>query len=121
MSERTVTVFTTDHGEVTIPEPAWCQARHEWEAYREDIEHQGAELVATIPTLCHGLVEVMGVSLVQRPFSPTEPRVHAVLNASEDWHALSAAGLDVAAGILVEHASAIRKLARELSVMEDGR
>ena len=116
-----VTVQTGDHGDVAVPEPSWCTGVHETEAYREDIEHQGVAHVAAIETPCHGPVPVLSVSLAQRPFSAIDGRVHAVLKVDEDWHELNAAGLDAAAGLLVEHASTLRKLARELSVLEASR
>lgn len=113
-----VTVQTRDHGAVQLPEPAWCRGIHADDEFRADIEHQGHEVVGGVPTLCHDLVPVLGVSLVQRPFSPTEPRVHAVLKVDEEWHALNSKGLDVAADLLVEHATALRHLARQLSALE---
>ncbi|MER5312890.1 hypothetical protein ABT034_34540 [Streptomyces sp. NPDC002773] len=118
VADGMVTVQTGDHGTVVLPEPTWCTGHKAAEPYREDIEHQGTELVATIPTLCHRPADVLGVQLVQRPFSPSEPRVHAVLNASEDMHALNSAGLDVAAAVLVEHAATLRHLARQLAALE---
>lgn len=113
-----VTVETGDHGAVQVPEPSWCTGLHPAEHFRADIEHQGVETVAAIPTLCHGIVPLLGVSLVQRPYSPTDTRIHAVLKVDEDWHALSAAGLDIAAGLLVEHATELRHLARRLAALE---
>lgn len=116
-----VTVETGDHGPVRVAEPSWCTGIHEAEAYREDIEHQGVEHVAEVETPCHGPVPVLSVSLAQRPFSAIDGRVHALLQVDEELHELNAAGLDEAAGLLVEHASTLRKLARELSVLEASR
>lgn len=113
-----VTVQTRDHGAVQVPEPSWCIGVHPQGEFRADIEHQGVETVAAFPTLCHGLVTALGISLVQRPFSPQEPRIHAVLKVDEEWHALNSKGLDLAAGLLVEHATALRHLARQLAALE---
>jgi hypothetical protein len=118
MSERTVTVYTADHGAVTMPEPAWCLGPHRFEAYREDITHEGVEQLALIPTLCHGEAPTLTVSLIQRPFSPERPGVVAALFLDGDWHELDSALLDVAAGRIVEQATYLRKLARQLSVLE---
>ncbi|RSS53025.1 DUF6907 domain-containing protein [Streptomyces sp. WAC01280] len=118
VADGMVTVETADHGPVVLPEPSWCTGHKATEAYREDIEHQSVEQAAAIPTLCHGAADVLAVQLVQRPFSPSAPQVHAVLNASEDLHALNSAGLDVAAGVLVEHAATLRHLARQLAALE---
>ncbi|MFF0746591.1 DUF6907 domain-containing protein [Streptomyces sp. NPDC004111] len=82
----TVTVQTADCGPVTIPEPYWCTGAHEAEAYRVDIEHQGEQLRATVPTACHGEVTALSMSLVQRPFSTTETRVMAAVQLDGEWH-----------------------------------
>ncbi|GAA2796449.1 DUF6907 domain-containing protein [Streptomyces showdoensis] len=113
-----VTVETGDHGPVHVPEPSWCVGLHPAESFQVDIEHQGVETVAAIPTLCHGIVPALGVSLVQRPFSPTAPQVHAVVNMAEDFHAFSSTGLDIAAGLLVDHAAELRHMARQLAALE---
>ncbi|MDX2560485.1 hypothetical protein PV371_12615 [Streptomyces sp. TX20-6-3] len=118
MSGQTVTVYTSDHGPVTLPEPSWCLGQHSWETYQEDIEHQGPETLALIPTLCHGEVPALAVSLMQRPFSPRESAVVATLHLDGDWHELDSKGLDVAAALLVEHATALRHLARKLAALE---
>ncbi|MEU2076858.1 hypothetical protein [Streptomyces sp. NPDC013489] len=113
-----VTVETRDHGAVTLPEPEWCRGYHTDDGYRSDIEHAGEEEATGIPTLCHDLVDVLGVSLVQRPFSPTAPQVHALVKVDEEVHALNSRGLDVAAALLVEHATTMRHLARKLAALE---
>lgn len=89
----TVTVQTLDHGPVTIPEPSWCRGVHEAEAYRVDIEHQGADIVATVATACHGDVTALSMSLVQRPFSSTETRVMAAVQLDGEWHEFDGAAL----------------------------
>ncbi|MEY9489044.1 hypothetical protein RKD26_004838 [Streptomyces calvus] len=78
MNARTVTVFTVDHGEVTLPEPFWCRGEHPAEGYREDIEHQGEDVSLMVETPCHGVVQLLTAALFQRPFSthgPTGPLV----------------------------------------------
>jgi hypothetical protein len=89
----TVTVHTLDFGPVTIPEPSWCTGGHEAEAYRVDVEHQGAETVATVPTACHGPVTVVSMSLVQRPFSTVEARTMAAVYVDGEWHEFDGAAL----------------------------
>ncbi|MBP2581652.1 hypothetical protein J3A78_002130 [Streptomyces sp. PvR006] len=113
-----VTVETRDHGAVTLPEPEWCRGFHTEGGYRSDIEHASEEEATGIPTLCHDLVDVLGVSLVQRPFSPSAPQVHALVKVDEEVHALNSRGLDVAAALLVEHAATMRHLARKLAALE---
>lgn len=90
---QTVTVHTVDLGPVTIPEPAWCVVAHDWEAYRVDIEHRGAETLALVPTMCHGQVPALGMALVQRPFSSTETRVMAAVQLDGEWHEFDGAAL----------------------------
>ena len=40
---RTVTIPTCDHGQVTIPEPSWCNGQHPADGYRDDIVHASDE------------------------------------------------------------------------------
>jgi len=41
---RTVTVQTSDHGPVILPEPSWCTGVHSQGGYRSDISHNGRPL-----------------------------------------------------------------------------
>ncbi|MFG2330185.1 DUF6907 domain-containing protein [Streptomyces sp. NPDC048604] len=118
MTARKVTVWTGDHGDVTIPEPVWCLDEHEGENYRQDIEHRGADMPAVVETSCHGPVPTLVACLVQRPFSERDRRTLVSLDLGDDWHELAAPDLDAAAAVLVEHAATLRRLARELRVME---
>ncbi|MFK4595741.1 DUF6907 domain-containing protein [Streptomyces pristinaespiralis] len=117
MSARTVTVHTVDHGDVTIPEPSWCVEEHTFEAYRVDIQHTGPDLVLTVPAE-GDVVPVFTAAIVKRPFSPQDPRTLVQLEVDE-WRSFDAAGLDALAASLVEHAATLRKLARELSVLQE--
>ncbi|MET8401407.1 hypothetical protein [Streptomyces sp900116325] len=118
---RTVTVHTADHGDVTIPEPQWCIAPHDFEGYRVDIEHHGTRTPLLVPTACHGLAEALPVFFAWRPFSPTDSQIHAVIELDQ-WHEFDPAGLEAAAAALVEHAAVLRVHARELAALraEDG-
>ncbi|GAA1528415.1 hypothetical protein GCM10009730_42060 [Streptomyces albidochromogenes] len=44
MSARTVTVATSDHGDVTMPEPSWCDGLHKTGGARSDLTHNGLPL-----------------------------------------------------------------------------
>lgn len=117
MSARTVTVYTVDHGDVTIPEPAWCVEEHTFESYREDIQHTGPELELEVPVE-GGVVPVFTAAIVKRPFSPSDPRTLVQLEVDE-WRSFDPAGLDALAAALVEHAATLRRLARELAVLQE--
>jgi hypothetical protein len=117
VSARTVTVYTVDHGDVTMPEPSWCVEEHTFEGYREDIQHTGAELVMEVPAEGYA-VPVFTAAVVQRPFSPTDARTLVQLEVDE-WRSFDPAGLDALAAALVEHAATLRKLARELTVLQE--
>ncbi|MFD3657011.1 DUF6907 domain-containing protein [Streptomyces sp. NPDC058620] len=116
---RTVTVETADHGHVTIPEPAWCIAPHDFEGYREDIEHHSAKTPLIVPTPCHGLISALPVFFVWRPFSETDSQMNVGIELDE-WHEFSPTDLDKVAAALVEHARTIRVYARQLSTMRAG-
>jgi hypothetical protein len=75
---RTVTVNTSDHGPVTVPEPFWCCGSHPPGGYRADIAHYGQEIALTVDTSCHGELRVLSASLYQGPFSEYETRNVAV-------------------------------------------
>lgn len=79
MPDRTVTVVTTDHGPVTIPEPAWCAGHHPDGSLRSEIAHQGP----TVDLMVHterGPRPAVSLSLWQDPF-PTPACTH-----SDDVH-----------------------------------
>lgn len=122
--ERTVTVHTADHGDVTLPEPFWCLGVHPAEGYREDIEHQGEAIRLAVETACHGQVQMLAFSLFQRPFSthgPTGPMVSAELPEDWDWHEFDVARLSGLADSLVSFAvGPLHQLIERLQLLEDG-
>ncbi|MET7711027.1 hypothetical protein [Streptomyces sp. NPDC005407] len=117
---RTVTVPTLDHGDIVIPEPAWC-AGHDGQPpqYRIDIGHTGPERELIVPT-SRGPVPLMVTAIEQRPFigdrfPGTAPLVW--LGISSDGYPSSPAQLDQLANALVGHAATLRALARRLAVL----
>ncbi|MEU3000203.1 hypothetical protein ABZ684_21990 [Streptomyces sp. NPDC006995] len=118
MSARTITIPTADHGDVHVVEPDWCSADHTGEAYREDIEHSGAETHLVVYTPCHGPVRTLPVGFLWRPFSPTNDKIMATVLTAGDWHEFDPADLDRAADALVEHAATLRVYARQLAVLQ---
>lgn len=115
---KTITVPTADHGDVQVTEPDWCTADHTGEAYREDIEHTGAETHLVVYTPCHGPVRVLPIGFLWRPFSLTNNQIMATLHMADDWHELDPAALRRAADALTEHATTLRVYARQLAVLQ---
>ncbi|MFC8704700.1 DUF6907 domain-containing protein [Streptomyces anulatus] len=115
---KTITIPTADHGDVQITEPDWCTADHTGEAYREDIEHTGAETHLVVFTPCHGPVRTLPIGFLWRPFSPTNNQIMATLLMADDWHELDPTALARAADALVEHATTLRVYARQLAVLQ---
>lgn len=72
MTNRTVTLPTIDHGEVTLPEPAWCAGHtdHDPGNVRADILHKGPDV-----RLDFLGEEIINAGLAQSPFTtlPTRP------------------------------------------------
>ncbi|WP_327429478.1 DUF6907 domain-containing protein [Streptomyces sp. NBC_01236] len=119
---RTVTVDTSDHGQIEIPEPSWCLGVHPAEGYREDIEHASEPTRLTIETPCHGPVKLLGFSLMQRPFStfgPTGVVVAAELDEDWDSHEFDSGHLAGLADSLVAYAvGPMHQLIERLQLLE---
>ncbi|MFJ9752952.1 DUF6907 domain-containing protein [Streptomyces chartreusis] len=62
-----VTVDTSDHGPVTIPEPSWCLGNHRDGVARIDITHVGPNHVLTLATREGPAVHLI-TALESRPF-----------------------------------------------------
>ncbi|GGV34318.1 hypothetical protein GCM10010293_36730 [Streptomyces griseoflavus] len=118
MSEpRTVTLPTTDHGDVTVPEPSWCigHADHRPEL-RADILHRGADVPLTFRA--H---HIMDAGLVQAPFSTVEiPELCSSttgVSISAIARTLDARGVYELAAALDTYADRLRSLADQLLVV----
>lgn len=63
---RLITLATSDHGPVTLPEPAWCvgHAHHDPESLRADLVHAGPAV-----NLVHLGADLFSAELVQSPFA----------------------------------------------------
>jgi hypothetical protein len=112
-AQRTVTVQTSDHGPVTLPEPSWCLGNHPHGGYRSDIQHEGQLVSVHVDTPCCGPVAFLESGLAQWPFASRNTRPFiAVEFASEvlnpdragDDHELDHAGLDRLAEALAAYA-----------------
>lgn len=114
---RTVTVPTLDHGPVVMPEPAWCAGHaDEPTELRCDTGHTGTPH----PLMYEGL-ELAYAVLVQDPFAEVGHRgVGVLVELGPLANRLTPAELDALAGLLVNYASTLRRLARQLSALLAG-
>ncbi|MBT2675795.1 hypothetical protein J7E95_34390 [Streptomyces sp. ISL-14] len=115
---RTVTVHTTDHGPVTVPEPAWCLGQHPQDGHRADILHRGPG-----HTLTFRGRHITDAALVQAPFSELpadltgrEPGVSVDILGKT----LNPVGLYELAAVLDSYADRLRDLADGLAVVLAG-
>lgn len=70
---RTITLATSDHGPVTLPEPSWCagHADHRADTARIDLTHCGPAVDCTFLG-----IEVFTAELVASPYASTSlPRL----------------------------------------------
>ncbi|MCX4972196.1 hypothetical protein [Streptomyces sp. NBC_00620] len=113
MTNRTVTLATLDHGEITIPEPAWCigHPNHRPDDHRADILHSGPDTV-----LAFRGRHITDASLVQSPFSTAEiPE----LCSSTPGVSVSVLGLTLDPVGLYELAAALETYADQLRNLAD--
>lgn len=128
MTDRTVTVVTTDHGPVTISEPAWCTGvYHPDGVARADIAHTGPSIDVMVGTE-RGPERLTELMMWQDPFpTPAATRsddVHVSVELLDGHHFdYDAAGLEVLAVDLMEAAAKVRRVARRLAseLRGDGR
>jgi hypothetical protein len=112
---RTVTISTSDDGDVTVPEPAWCSGVHEAGGYRVDIGHYAPDIEITTTT-SRGPVLILAMGLAQNPFPEETAAVTvAVRLADGDYYRHDVAGLDRLADDLVEAARRVRLMGRRLA------
>lgn len=119
MPDRTVTVVTTDHGPVMIPEPAWCAGAHPAGYLRSEIAHEGPTISVMAATE-RGPRPMVFLSLWQDPF-PTPACRHsddvyvAVHLIDGDTYDYDVPGLEGLATDLMEAAGKVRRMARRLA------
>ncbi|MFC4611146.1 DUF6907 domain-containing protein [Streptomyces maoxianensis] len=104
---RTVTVQTSDHGPVTLPEPSWCAGVHPGGGRRSDLSHYGRP---TKVTLDNGRL-LIEAQLAQWPYSvrDTAPFVALELGDAEGEYD-QAALLELARNLLTFAAVTIPEL-----------
>lgn len=118
---RTVTVHTTDHGPVTVPEPDWCQGGdiHPDGGRREEISHVGPPIDIMVNSE-RGPRRLLELMLWQDPFpKPTYPHgaeVHVVAHLLDGDHpGYDVAGLEGFVTDLLDAARRLRLVARRLA------
>jgi hypothetical protein len=113
---RIVTVHTLDHGDVTVPEPAWCTGHDPFPEQRADLTHYGPDR----PLYFRG-EQLWTAMLAQAPFSAA-PLVGVYVEQTGYTGTLDPAGLRELADAEQAHADYLRRLAAELaSLREEGR
>ncbi|MFR0358617.1 DUF6907 domain-containing protein [Streptomyces sediminimaris] len=115
----TVTLQTSDHGPVTIPEPAWCTGHtdHQPDTYRVEIGHKGPEHLLRH----HGEV-LFTAFLAQAPFAPPgEPSTIGLYIEQGDYaHTLTPLSVYDLAATFEAHADQLRDLADQLAALHAG-
>ncbi|WP_329339159.1 hypothetical protein OG252_26365 [Streptomyces sp. NBC_01352] len=79
--DGTVTLETFDHGEVTVPEPAWCIG-HSWQPnpHRADITHNSTRVKAAATTDGAGRVHLLKAYISHAPHLEIRPEPHPVVS-----------------------------------------
>lgn len=112
----TVTLQTLDQGEVTIPEPAWCEG-HDGQLVGPlaEVSHDGRDFVATVDTASLGEVALLRANITHAPYLVRQPEPHPVAYV-EALEAVSvdAGELRMVAARLAVTAGRLRDLAGEL-------
>ncbi|MFE5139245.1 DUF6907 domain-containing protein [Streptomyces fagopyri] len=110
----TVTLPTSDRGDVTIPEPDWCNGVHEGIHYFSDLGHDGPDV--SLDFRGH---RVMDACLTQSPFARRATRVPQI-SITVAGPALDAAGVYEFAAALDRYADQLRDLAAQLDAIRGG-
>lgn len=127
MTERTITIVTSDHGTVTIPEPDWCApGTHDADLpRRSEINHQGQPVNVTVPTYKGDAVLLELVAwrdAFPEPHWPMGDQVHGVaFLAQDDSVSLDTAGLDALADAMHGAARQIHEFANRLALTQPRR
>ncbi|MFC7892705.1 DUF6907 domain-containing protein [Streptomyces sp. NPDC057381] len=108
--EGTVTLQTLDHGEVTVPEPAWCVGHDDdIVGHLADTTHNGAIVTTDATTSRHGQMRIMEAQLIQAPHGELRPEPLPLLSIR----------VDLDATVATEDARSISRALRVASVRLD--
>lgn len=112
-SSRTVTVRTSDQGDVTVPEPAWCRGHDDQPVEAlVDLTHRGPEQHLGTDDYPVGIAQ-----FTLHPYGTCTPLPGLYIEPAGDAGTLTPAEADLYAAALVEAAAQVRKLARWLTVV----
>lgn len=119
MTDRFVTIQTSDHGALTIPEPPWCRGGHPDGGTRDEISHLGPSIDITVGT-DRGPRRLVEAMLWQDPFptprNPHRTAVYVVVHLLDGDHfGYDVAGLEGLATDLIDAARRVRLVAKRLS------
>jgi hypothetical protein len=118
---RTVTLSTSDHGAVTLPEPSWCagHSHHDPETLRVDLVHAGPAVDCN-----HLGRELFSAEIVQSPYSESDtPLLGGRTPGVSVWplgETLDPVQLYGLAAALDGYADRLRDLADQLAALLDG-
>ncbi|MEU4950006.1 DUF6907 domain-containing protein [Streptomyces lavendulae] len=119
---NTVTLVTSDHGILTVPEPSWCRGGHPARTARADIHHEGAEMSARVDVPGTGRVPFLTAFLSQYPFSENgSRRITVAVEIEGEHYEFDSAGLgDLAAAVTTHVLYGLLPLRARLQSLEEG-
>lgn len=120
--DGTVTLQTLDHGEVTVPEPAWCLGHDGTDVgTMAEISHEGPDSFAVVESADLGEVPLLKANLTQGPYLDREPELFPLLAVEGiEPASFNSAQLRAVAARLVVFAGHLRDEARQLEAWERG-
>lgn len=119
---RTVTIPTSDHGDVTTICPPWCtEVMHQAGGYRVDITHTSEDVEVTVPIGDDEPVLLL-VVLEHVPFSSRlHERVPFIsVGVDGEWWPTSPAGLHELADRMADVATQLRQAAEKFAPLVGG-
>lgn len=119
--DGTVTVTTTDAGDVTVACPSWCAAEHGYRhaPAKAEITHRSEPVWALADTPEHGPTSLVEVGFVQWPFSD-RPKVFLSIETDDGHLELGPTGARRIAAALRAHADHLDAMAEQLAAMRAG-
>lgn len=122
--DGTVTLQTSDHGEVVVNEPAWCVGHgDEYVGRLADLTHNGRHVTATVATEKYGQLEFLDAFISHAPYGELQPEPHPVvsLHLDLDVDVTPDDGMRVARGLRVAAARVDRVVAEAERLRGGGR